>query len=194
MNIEKPLTIGERIRTLRKKHGYSQTELANLLGKSLRTVQKYESGDIEVSISVINQLAKLLDTTSTYLIGQKPGDYRFQCLADVMDCLFQIEKISGLHFRVDVKKPPRDEGWQCSIVFDGKDRNAALNADMCLFLEDWEDSREEFAHYGSTKAAYKRWKDQTLAYYAPQGVEMVEPEDLDEVERTERRNAYLAGL
>ncbi len=51
--------IGERIKTLRKKRGYNQKELADLLGKSLRTVQKYESGEIEVSIAVINQLAKL---------------------------------------------------------------------------------------------------------------------------------------
>ena len=43
-------TIGERIKTLRKKRGYNQKELADLLGKSLRTIQKYESGDIRPAI------------------------------------------------------------------------------------------------------------------------------------------------
>ena len=50
--------IGQRIKMLRKKKGLSQTELAQMLGKSLRTVQKYETGEIEVSISVINQIAE----------------------------------------------------------------------------------------------------------------------------------------
>ena len=44
--------IGLRIRTARKEKGINQTELANLLGKSLRTIQKYESGEIEVSIAM----------------------------------------------------------------------------------------------------------------------------------------------
>ena len=46
MNDMEISTIGERIKTLRKKRGYNQKELADLLGKSLRTIQKYESGEI----------------------------------------------------------------------------------------------------------------------------------------------------
>lgn len=61
--------IGLRIRTARKEKGINQTELANLLGKSLRTIQKYESGEIEVSIAMLNEIAKVLDCESTYLIG-----------------------------------------------------------------------------------------------------------------------------
>ena len=57
--------IGLRIRTARKEKGLNQTELANLLDKSLRTIQKYESGEIEVSIATINAIAKVLDCPST---------------------------------------------------------------------------------------------------------------------------------
>ena len=67
--IDNQNNIGQRIRAARKQKGINQTELANLLGKSLRTIQKYESGEIEVSIAMINELAKVLDTTSTFLIG-----------------------------------------------------------------------------------------------------------------------------
>ena len=52
MNEMEVSTIGERIKTLRKKRGYNQKDLATLLGKSLRTIQKYESGEIEVSIAM----------------------------------------------------------------------------------------------------------------------------------------------
>ena len=48
--------IGQRIKQLRKRKGLNQTELAQMLKKSLRTVQKYETGEIEVSIAVVNQL------------------------------------------------------------------------------------------------------------------------------------------
>ena len=49
-------TIGEHIRLLRK--GMSQIELAALIRKSTRTVQKYENGEIEVSQFVAHQLGK----------------------------------------------------------------------------------------------------------------------------------------
>ncbi len=64
-----PTEIGNRIRTARKQKGLSQTELANLLGKSMRTIQKYESGEIEPSIAIINEIAKRLDVESAYLMG-----------------------------------------------------------------------------------------------------------------------------
>ena len=47
--------IGQRIKMLRKHKGLNQKELAEILGKSLRTIQKYETGEIEVSISTVNQ-------------------------------------------------------------------------------------------------------------------------------------------
>lgn len=77
--------IGLRIRTARKEKGLNQTELANLLDKSLRTIQKYESGEIEVSIATINAIAKVLDCPSTYLIGyeleRKPLSNLARCTA-----------------------------------------------------------------------------------------------------------------
>lgn len=186
-------TIGERIKALRKKRGYNQKELADLLGKSLRTIQKYESGEIEVSIAMVNELAKVLDTTSTYLLGHQTGDFKFDSLSDVMECLFQLEKISGLCFSIETKRPPHHDGWQCSITFDGKDKSADQNADMCLFLEEWETNRESFQQYLMDKASYEDWKDKTLAYYASQGVESKEPEELDTEERLKRRNELFSG-
>jgi len=44
-----------------------------------------------------------------------------------------------------------------------------------------------------SKESYENWKDKTLAYYASQGVEMAEPEELDDTERLKRRNALFSG-
>ena len=134
--------IGQRIKVLRKKKKLNQQELADLLGKSLRTVQKYETGEIEVSIAIINQLANLLDSTPTFILGYETNTEPFRNLADVMSFLFQLEKVSGMKFDIDVKKPPRSRDWTCSLTFNGK-ASAEFNADLCLFLEDWQNQRED---------------------------------------------------
>ncbi len=188
-NLDYP-AIGKRIKLLRKRKGLNQTELAQQLKKSLRTVQKYETGEIEVSIAVVNQIAGILETTSTYILGYESSTTQIKTLADVMDFLFKLETVAGIDFKIDVKKPPRSKQWECSISFDGKSA-ASLNADMCLFLEQWEDEREDLRAFASTQAAYKKWQEQTLAYYAANAVECVEPEELDAETRIKKRNEYL---
>ena len=193
MNSSDNAAIGLRIRTLRKRKGYNQQELADILGKSLRTVQKYESGEIEVSIAMANQLAKVLDTTPTFLFGYETEITPIRSLADVVNFLFHIEQVNGLDFGIDVKRPPRSKEWQCSITFNGK-ADADFNADLCLFLEDWEGQRDNLRTYGTTQEQYREWKTKTLAYYASTAVECTEPEELDPDERLKRRIAYLNSL
>ena len=182
--------IGQRIKVLRKRKGLSQTELANIMGKSLRTLQKYETGEIEISIAVVNQLADILDTTPTFLLGYEADTAPIRSLADVMGFLFKLEQVTGVEFDIDVKRPPRSKEWKCSITFNGK-ADTDFNTDMCLFLEDWENERAALRSYQSTVKAYKKWQDQTLAYYSASTVECVEPEDISEEERIGRHNAYM---
>ena len=182
--------IGQRIKVLRKRKGLSQTELANIMGKSLRTLQKYETGEIEISIAVVNQLADILDTTPTFLLGYEADTAPIRSLADVMGFLFKLEGVTGIEFSIDVKRPPRSKEWKCGITFNGK-ADTDFNTDMCLFLEDWENERSALRSYQSTVKAYKKWRNQALAYYSASAVECTEPEDISEEERIERRNAYL---
>ncbi len=62
---------------------------------------------------------------------------------------------------------------------------------MCLFFEQWEDERSELRTYNSTQAAYRRWREQTLAYYSANAVECTEPEELDRDELIARRTELL---
>ena len=45
------------------------------------------------------------------------------------------------------------------LLLTGKDKSAEQNADMCLFLEEWENNRESFQQYCMAKDAYEDWKD-----------------------------------
>ena len=156
--------IGQRIKQLRKRKGLNQTELAQMLKKSLRTVQKYETGEIEVSIAVVNQIADLLDSTPTYILGYESSTTQIRTLSDVMDFLFKLETVEGIDFKIDVQKPPRRKQWECSISFDGKSM-AEFNADMCLFLEQWEDERSELRAYNSC-LLYTSWRASLSGSYA----------------------------
>ena len=182
--------IGQRIKLLRKRKGLNQKELAGILGKSLRTVQKYETGEIEVSIAVVNQLADILESTPTFILGYEANTAPIRSLADIMGFLFQLEQVAGISFDIDVKKPPRSKEWQCAISFNGK-ASVDFNTDLCLFLEDWESQRDDIRAFQSTQAAYQKWQEQTLAYYAATSVECVRLEELSDEERIKRRNAYL---
>ncbi len=56
------MTLGNRLKTLRKKHGYSQEDLARTLGyKSFTTIQKWESDDALPPVSVLEKLADFYD-------------------------------------------------------------------------------------------------------------------------------------
>jgi transcriptional regulator with XRE-family HTH domain len=186
--------IGQRIKLLRKRKGLNQQELAQLLGKSLRTVQKYETGEIEVSIATVNQLADILESTPTYILGYEANTAPIRSLADIMGMLFQLEQVVGVTFDIDVQRPPRSADWKCAISFNGKAAGADFNTDLCLFLENWEQERDNIRSYYHSQEDYRKWKDKTLAYYAASSVTCVEPEDIEPKERMEKRLAYLHSL
>ena len=86
--------IGARIRALRKKMGYNQTELGEIMDKSLRTIQKYETGEIEIPLSVISQLADVLGTTNSYILGFDGEPPTVHSMADIMNYLFNMEQVA----------------------------------------------------------------------------------------------------
>ena len=64
------MTIGEKIKKLRKQLDMSVDELAITLGKNRATVYRYEKGDIEnLPLDMLEPLANALKTTPAYLMG-----------------------------------------------------------------------------------------------------------------------------
>lgn len=64
------MSIGHRIRTIRKQQGMSIDELADKLGKNRTTVYRYENGDIEnLPLCILDSLASALNTSPAYLMG-----------------------------------------------------------------------------------------------------------------------------
>ena len=155
--------IGLRIRAARKAKRLNQTEFAELLNKSLRTVQKYESGEIEVSVAVIKEIAKVLECSPSYLLGWDEENKVLANFSDVVRFIFELDNTNELKFNIDIKKPPIHDGWECSITFDGKNTESKLNTDLCLFLEELNNLKNGRTFMG---ADMDIWREKTLAYYS----------------------------
>ena len=61
-------SMGSRIRKERRYKKITQAQLAQQVGKNVRTIQKYEAGNIEVSIRSLYRIAAVLGCTPDYLI------------------------------------------------------------------------------------------------------------------------------
>ena len=182
-----PAEIGERIKAARRAANLSQTELAKRLDKTMRTIQKYESGEIEPSIAMINAIAKVLDVSPADLIGYRKPEIQLNSLSDVIAVLYQLNKKAGLRFEIDVQRPPQSEDWTCSLRFDGNNRLADMNSSLCLILENFRDEREKLETYWTDQAAFDLWIEKELAYYADAKLADREVEVLT-MERIQRRN------
>ncbi len=72
------MTIGNRIAELMKKMGYTQKELANMIGVTEASMSRYLSNDREPKMEVIANLATALNTTTDYLISGIKDEESFE--------------------------------------------------------------------------------------------------------------------
>lgn len=63
-------SFGKRLRGCREAKGLSQQQLAKLMDTSYTVIGKYERDEMKPSIDVAMNLAKQIDTTVGYLLGE----------------------------------------------------------------------------------------------------------------------------
>lgn len=64
------MSIGKRIKCLRKEKGYTQENIAKRIGVAIQTIYKYENEIVtNIPLSTIEQLANILECTPAYLMG-----------------------------------------------------------------------------------------------------------------------------
>lgn len=68
-------TIGNNIKKYRQKKGLTQKQLASLIGKAESSIQKYESGKVEVPRKVLFNIANQLDCSYIQLNGFNPDTF-----------------------------------------------------------------------------------------------------------------------
>lgn len=64
------MTLGDRIKYLRKENGLTQTDLGKKLGLSKANISKYEANVHEPSIDTLNNLSDIFNVSVDYLLGR----------------------------------------------------------------------------------------------------------------------------
>lgn len=73
-NTELDLTLGQHLRSLRRKQGDTQASLAAKVGLTFQQIQKYENGANRVSALMLVKLAEALNTTPSAILESIDSD------------------------------------------------------------------------------------------------------------------------
>ncbi len=169
--------IGNAIKKRRRQLKITQKEFAERLGKSERTIQKYESGEITMKIDFIKLVADELEIPWQELLEAKTDEIgivssenefpacRFHTLSDVINALFTITEIKDIAFQLTCAKPPESPDWTSALMVDGKG-NGTYNADFCLFMENWMNKLAALQSGSINQEQFETWKRETLEYYS----------------------------
>ena len=169
--------IGNAIKKRRRQLKITQKEFAERLGKSERTIQKYESGEITMKIDLIKLVADELEIPWQELLEAKTDEIgivssenefpicRFHTLSDVINALFTITEIKYIAFQLTCAKPPESPDWTSALMVNGKG-NGTYNADFCLFMENWMNKLAALQSGSINQEQFETWKRETLEYYS----------------------------
>ena len=169
--------IGNAIKKRRRQLKITQKEFAERLGKSERTIQKYESGEITMKIDLIKRVADELEIPWQELLEAKTDEIgivssenefpacRFHTLSDVINALFTITEIKDIAFQLTCAKPPESPDWTSALMVNGKG-NGTYNADFCLFMENWMNKLAALQSGSINQEQFETWKRETLEYYS----------------------------
>ena len=84
------MNLGAKIKELRKGN-MTQSDLANMIGVSLKTIQRFESNDRSPSIEILEKMAKALNVDITYFLSPESIQDRKQ--NDAMKAMVTILKL-----------------------------------------------------------------------------------------------------
>ena len=174
ITMSSPEEIGKAIQKQRRAQKITQKEFAQHLGKSERTIQKYESGEILMKIDVLKQIANELNVPWQELLSPEdnniPKDntttkypaYEFHTMSDVINALFAITELTDFSFELTNTKPPENPEWTAGIKVNGKG-NGKYDADFCLFMENWIAKKNMLQTGKLSKEKFDSWKSDMLA-------------------------------
>jgi transcriptional regulator with XRE-family HTH domain len=90
------MNVGERIKELRSKKGWTQTDLANQVGITYVQVGRYEKQKAKPSSQVLQKIATALDTTIDFLMNGSSTEQAIDTINDkeLLVLFSEIENLS----------------------------------------------------------------------------------------------------
>ena len=158
MNIEK---VGEQIAALRKAKGLTQSELGERIGVSFQAVSKWERGETLPDVTLLPDLAKILETTVDFILlgNEKVIEYKGKItVADMkkgINCLKNAGEYLGVEniiYRAAVNGINKDlntdieEAFTNDYVFEAFLAEAIIQNLMAGLYVDISDVKNNFKH------------------------------------------------
>lgn len=158
MNIKK---VGEQIATLRKAKGITQNELGERIGVSFQAVSKWERGETLPDITLLPDLAKILETTTDYILlgSEKVVEYKGKfTVTDIkkgLNCLKNVGEYLGAEniiYRAAIKginnelNTNIEEAFYNDYVFEAFLAEAIIQNLMSGLYVDISDVKNNFKH------------------------------------------------
>lgn len=120
------MNLGAKIKELRKGN-MTQSELANMIGVSLKTIQRFESNDRSPSIEALEKMAKALNVDVTYFLSpesiqnQKQND-AMKAMITILKLIYDEAKLSFHYVEGHIENGPEYEGdYSITLIKDGKE-------------------------------------------------------------------------
>ncbi len=128
---------GERLKLARKKAGFSLDKLAETLGGAVtkQALSKYERGLMMPGSKVLTELAKALDVTLDYLLGE------------------EVLSLEGVDFRKKVRTTAKERARVEAAVIDQLERYLTVEEILGLESSDWRALELEHGHLEDIEGA-----------------------------------------
>lgn len=195
--------IAKNLKKIRKSKKITQKKLGELIGKSERTIQNYESGTIIFNTDMISKLTTALDISWNDLVGTENNSnniidlrssvmnkYSLESFGDIINVLFKIQQTYDITMELDTVKPPTSSEWKSSISVPGKG-SAKYDTDFCLFFDDWNNKIKQLYNNEITIDEYQSWQEETIIYYmAKQLTPWYERPDCEKICDTEGNEVF----
>lgn len=167
---------GNKIKEFRKKSKVSQKQLALLLDKSERTIQKYESGEIDISLNTLELIASKLNIPLEKLLGFNSNSSistEYNSLSDIISQLFNIDDISELNFNIYIQQSTNNNYSKCLFSIND-DSSGEYNKVFCEFLNQWKSKICLYNNKNISKEELDLWKKDILEKYSTYKLGMVD--------------------
>jgi len=189
--------LGKRIKELRTNNNLNQKEFAESIGITQSTLSSYENGNAMPSNDVLVEIATKYHMSLDWLFGLSTSQTSITSIGDIADILFQIDEFKELRFELEINDHlPNDieteeNRWYTAIKFYGNDSEHPQNASMCQLLGSFEENRNSFETYWTTKELFDIWKRNRIEHFSEMALTKKEYHELDNTTRLKLRNELL---
>lgn len=156
-----PEQIGIKLKQTRIERGIAQNEFADMIDKSVRTLQKYETGEINMTLETMHDIASKLGLTLEELISEQQPGVEIQTYADLISSFIALDDADGIGIEIE-EVTTKDNRKVLAVYCDAAKDEFLNNGKICDFLK-------EFAFYKNGKEngllpeeIYNAWVKKTL--------------------------------